>query len=60
MTGMHSETRLFVTCSKSMDSKSQSHAAHIVTVTADIGPDACAPGAVVTRNQGHLFYGSAA
>lgn len=43
-----------------MDSKSQSHAAHIVTVTADIGPDACAPGAVVTRNQGHLFYGSAA
>lgn len=36
-----------------LDSKCQSHAAHAVTDTADIGPDACAPGVVVTRNQEH-------
>lgn len=34
---MHSETRLFVICSTSMESKGQSHAAHIVTDTALLG-----------------------
>lgn len=36
------------------------HTAHAVSDTADIGPGACAPGAVVTRNQRHVFYDSAA